>query len=136
MDQPAQGGWTVVSVPRIVVLTILNRFGISALDHLTVLAMAVPKNDLQRPRTYSHALLASSNLQQDWQGALARIRQPTRILIGANDELFVASAYPEAIGKANPKIPVTILPDQGHMTMMFDQKALTAEADAAVEMLK
>ncbi len=136
MDQPAQGGWTVVSVPRIVVLSILNRFGISALDHLTVLAMAVPKNDLQRPRTYSHALLASSNLQQDWQGALARITQPTRILIGANDELFVASAYPSAIGKANPKIPVTILPGQGHMTMMFDQKAITAETDAAVEMLK
>ena len=136
MDRPSQGGWTVVSVPRIVVLTILNRFGISALDHLNVMAMAVPENDNQRPRTYSHALLASANLQQDWQARLAAIRQPTRILIGANDELFTASAYPAEIGKVNPKIPVTILPDQGHMTMMFDEKALTVETETAVEMLK
>ena len=136
MDRPSQGGWTVVSVPRIVVLTILNRFGISALDHLKVLAMAVPENDNQRPRTYSHALLASANLQQDWQARLAAIRQPTRILIGANDELFTASAYPSEIGKANAKIAVTIMPDQGHMTMMFDDKALAVETDTAVDILK
>ncbi|ESQ93433.1 alpha/beta hydrolase [Asticcacaulis benevestitus] len=136
MDRPSQGGWTVVSVPRIVVLTILNRFGMSALDHLTVLAMAVLENDNQRPRTYSHALLASANLQQDWQARLAAIRQPTRILIGANDELFTASAYPVEIGKANPKIAVTILPDQGHMTLMFDEKALAMATDTAVDMLR
>ncbi|ESQ85809.1 hypothetical protein AEAC466_01135 [Asticcacaulis sp. AC466] len=136
MDRPGEGGWTVVSVPRIVVLSILNGFGISALDHLNVLAMAVPPNAQHRPRFYTHALLSSSNLQRQWKAQLAAIHAPTRVLIGANDELFHAEAYPPAFKAVNPAIPVTVLPGQGHMTLMFDTKALAAETDAAVEMLK
>lgn len=136
MDRPSEGGWTIVSVPRIVVLTILDRFGITAFDHLNVLAMAVPVNDNQRPRFYSHALLASANLPRDWKPAVASIHQPARILIGADDELFFANAYPSEIGAVNPAIKVTVVPGLGHMSMMFDDRALTLEADTGVEMLK
>ncbi|MBW8735077.1 MAG: alpha/beta fold hydrolase, partial [Asticcacaulis sp.] len=137
MDRPQEGGWTSVSVPRIVVLSILNNFGISALDHITVLAMAVPDSDRNlRPRTYSHALLASADLPRKWQPAVAAIRAPTRVLIGADDELFHAEAYPAEIGRANPAIPVTVLKGVGHMGMVYQPEALAAEADAAVGLLK
>ena len=137
MDRPSQGGWTNVSIPRIVVLTILNRWGISVFDHLNVLGMAVPvSHDKTRPRFYTHALLASANLPRDWKPALAAIHQPTQVLIGADDELFHAEAYPVAIEGANPAIKVTVLPGLGHMAMTYDERALIAEADKAVEMLK
>ena len=136
MDRPAEGGWTVVSIPRIVVLTILDRFGISAFDHLNVLAMAVPQNDNQRPRFYTQALLASANLPHDWKPSVAAIHRPTRVLIGADDELFHAEAYPAELGAVNPAIKVTVLPGLGHMHMMFDPRALAVEADTAVEMLR
>jgi alpha-beta hydrolase superfamily lysophospholipase len=81
MDRPSEGGWTNVSIPRIVVLSILNRWGISAFDHLNVLGMAVPEtSDKTRPRFYTHALLASANLPRDWKPALAAIHQPTQVL--------------------------------------------------------
>jgi pimeloyl-ACP methyl ester carboxylesterase len=137
MDRPSEGGWTSVSIPRIVVLTILNRLGISALDHLDVLGMAVPaSNDKTRPRFYTHALLASANLPRDWKPALAAIHSPTQVLIGADDELFQAEAYPAGIGGANSAIKVTLLPALGHMAMTYDERALQAEADAAMAMLK
>jgi len=137
MDRPNEGGWTQVSVPRIVVLSILDSFGISALDHMTVLAMAVPDGDRNlRPRTYSHALLASANLPRKWQPAIAAIHAPTRVLIGADDELFHAEAYPGELSKANRAIPVTVLKGIGHMGMVYQPEALKAEADTAVEMLK
>ena len=137
MDRPDEGGWTSVSVPRIVVLTILDNVGISALDHMTVLAMAVPDSDRNmRPKTYSHALLASANLPRKWQPAVAAIHKPMRVLIGADDELFHAEAYPAELGKANPAIPVTVLKGVGHMGMVYQPEALAAEADAAAGLLK
>lgn len=136
MDRPNQGGWTSVSVPRIVVLSILNRFGISAFDHMTVLAMAVPETDNNlRPRSYSHALLASANLPRPWQPTIAAITAPTRVLIGANDELFRAEAYPAELGKVNAHIPVTLLPGVGHMGMVYQPEALEVVGNTAGEML-
>lgn len=136
MDRPNQGGWTSVSVPRIVVLSILNSFGISAFDHMTVLAMAVPETDNNlRPRTYSHALLASANLPRKWEPAIAAIKAPTRVLIGVDDELFRAEAYPAELGRVNPAIPVTLLPGIGHMGMVYEPKALEAVAANADAML-
>jgi pimeloyl-ACP methyl ester carboxylesterase len=137
MDRPDEGGWTSVSVPRIVVLSILDNMGISAFDHMKVLAMAVPDSDRNmRPRTYSHALLASANLPRPWQPSVAAIKKPMRVLIGADDELFHAEAYPVELGKANPMIPVTLLKGVGHMGMVYQPEALAAEADAAVALLR
>jgi alpha-beta hydrolase superfamily lysophospholipase len=137
MDRPDEGGWTSVSVPRIVVLSILDNMGISAFDHMTVLAMAVPDSDRNmRPKTYSHALLASANLPRHWQPSVAAIHKPMRILIGADDELFHAEAYPAELGEANPAIPVTLLKGVGHMGMVYQPEALAAEADAAVALLR
>lgn len=134
MDRPNQGGWTTVSVPRIVTLSILNQMGISAFDHLTVLAMAVPK-DLQagRPAGYSHALLASSSLPRPWQKTVAAIKAPTRVIIGAKDELFVAEAYPDALKAVNPALPVRLVAGVDHMGMMLNpvaHEAISAEAEA------
>ncbi len=134
MDRPNQGGWTTVSVPRIVTLSILNQMGISAFDHLTVLAMAVPK-DLHagRPASYSHALLASSSLPRPWEKTVAAIKAPTRVIIGAQDELFVAEAYPTALKAVNPALPVRLVDGVDHMGMMLNpaaHDAIGTEAEA------
>lgn len=136
MDRPNQGGWTSVSIPRIVVLSILNGFGISAFDHMTVLAMAVPETDNNmRPRSYSHALLASANLPRKWEPAIAAIKCPTRVLIGTDDELFRAETYPGELGRVNAAIPVTLLPGIGHMGIVYDPKALEVVGNTAAEIL-
>lgn len=137
MDRPNQGGWTSVSVPRIVALSILNQFGVSAFDHMTVLAMAVPADDKnRRPQTYSHALLASANLPREWKPSIAAIRKPTEVLIGANDELFYAAAYPAELRRANSRINVTILPEISHMGIVYQPAALKAVSAKILDMLE
>lgn len=137
MDRPNQGGWTSVSVPRIVVLSILNGFGISALDHMTVLEMAVPDGAKdRRPSSYSHALLASANLPRDWEPAIGAIAKPTAVLIGEDDELFFAKAYPAELGRANPGIRVQILPNVGHMAIIYQDDALAAVTAKVRDMLR
>lgn len=136
LSRPEQGRWTSVSVPRIVVLSILNGFGIDALDDLKVLAMAVPPDaEKGRPRAYSHALLASLNLPRDWHRAIARIRRPTSVLIGRQDELFVAPAYPAALGAANRGIGVGIVEGARHMSFLVDGAAIAAATAEARRLL-
>ena len=44
--RPDAGGWVSVGVPRVIALTLLNRIGITAFNHLPVLAFAI--NDAPR----------------------------------------------------------------------------------------
>lgn len=137
MDRPQEGGWTNVSVPRIVILSILNRFGVSVLDHLNVIAFAVPENAPgHRPRFYSFALLQSLSLPRDWKGALVRIHKPVQVMIGAQDELFYADKYRHEIESTNRAIKVTIIADVGHMDMTYDRRALKSEVDTAKSMMR
>lgn len=136
MDRPDEGGWTTVSIPRFVILSILNGFGITQFNHLKVLGMAVEKNNQDRPRSYSYALTQSANLPREWKPAVAAIKAPTEILIGADDELFFADQYPKEIGAVNPSIPVTLIPKTGHMDIMFSDAALKVVADHAEARLK
>ncbi len=136
MDRPHEGGWTSVSLPRIVIASILDTWRLPVFDHVRVIAFAVPENAPgHRPRFYTQALLMSLSLPRDWKAALKRIHAPAQVMIGANDELFYADRYATTITAINPEIAVTTVPGVGHMDMVYDPRALTAEADTAEAMM-
>eukprot|EP01037_Dinobryon_pediforme_P022636 gene22636-23852_t len=133
--RPNSGDWVDVSVPRIVALTILNRFGISAFDGLPVIAYAVPDQALGRQTAfYSHRLLDNYAFPRDWRAALPRMHGPMHILIGADDELFVASTYPQTIANWAPQVSVEIVPGMDHMGMVLQPAALDRIVAAAEAM--
>ena len=130
------GGWANAAVPRITVLSLLNGAGISAFDGLDVIAYAVPPNaEGKRARIYTHRLLANMSLPRDWQPALGRIAKPSAVLVGENDQLFVASAYADEIRAANPKIGVEVLAGVDHMGMVIQPAATEAIVRAAQRLL-
>lgn len=134
-SRPGTGGWTDVAVPRILALSLLNRVGISAFDGLDVVAYAVPANaEGKRARIYTHRLLANMSLPRDWQPALGRIDKPTVVLVGANDQLFVAAAYADEIRAANPKISVDVLAGIDHMGIVLAPAAIEAAVRAAAQL--
>ena len=135
-SRPDEGGWTDVSVPRIVAISIANGFGVTAFNGLPVMAMAVPQNaGADRARVYSYRLLTSLNLPRDWAPALGAIRKPTIVLIGEADELFYADAYKDEIGRVNHAIDVQTLRGVGHMAMLWDPAALDRGREAAQRLL-
>lgn len=118
-------GWANAAVARIMALQTLNFWGINAYDHLPVVAFAAPERPrVPRTRTISWRLLDSASLPIDWRAAVATIRVPTRVLIGADDEFFVARNYPAALRSANPAIGTEILDGLDHIGLTTREAAL------------
>jgi len=83
-----------------------------------------------RTPVYSFRLAASLQLGRDWRGVLARIAAPTEIVVGANDQLFNADQFKPMLQTVNPRIGVTIVPNETHLGMIADPPAIAAIAAA------
>jgi len=130
-NKPNSGGWAGVAVPRIVALSLLDGFGLPWFQGLPAVHFATAaKADNNRTPVYSFRLMASLQLGRDWRAALARIKAPTGIMVGADDELFNAAAFKPLMQAVNPRIGVTVVPNEGHLAMIADPVATTAIAAA------
>jgi non-heme chloroperoxidase len=123
-NRPNVGGWTSIAVPRIVALSILAQAGLPWFQDLPVVHFATQaKADDNRTPVYSFRLLASLNIGRNWREALAHTQPPTRIVVGADDELFLADRFAPLLKEINQRIGVTILPGHGHLGMIGDLSA-------------
>jgi pimeloyl-ACP methyl ester carboxylesterase len=115
--RPNTGGWAAPYVPRIVALSLLSAAGMHALEGLPVVAFAIAPEELSANRTqfYSFRLWANFAPHRDWQRDIENIRRPAMVLVGANDELFVADAFAPAFRAFRRDIPVEVLSNLDHM---------------------
>lgn len=134
--RPDAGGWVSVGIPRVVALTLLNRVGITAFNHLPVIDFAVsdaPRAELTP--SYSYALVTNFQPNADYKADIQGIRKPTAVLVGADDEVFIADKFAQVFADAGrPDIPVTLVPGAGHITLTLNPAARAA-AVAAIEKL-
>lgn len=130
-NKPDSGGWAGVAVPRIVALSLLDGIGLPWFQNLPAVHFATEaKASNTRTPVYSFRLAASLQLGRDWRGTLSRISAPTEIVVGANDELFNADQFKPLLQAVNPRIGVTIVPDETHLGMIADPAGTTAVAAA------
>jgi pimeloyl-ACP methyl ester carboxylesterase len=130
-NRPNAGGWAGVAVPRVIALTLLSSVGVPWFENLPAIHFATDaKASNSRTPVYSFRLAASLQLGRDWRGALARISAPTEIVIGANDELFVADRFKPMMQEVNPRIGVTAVPDETHLGMIAGPPPTAAIAAA------
>lgn len=112
--------WATPGVPRLIGLSILNGFGIHALDHLTVVKLATRPEDAEAVASgYSQRLMTSVQ-PEDWQADLAALPTTPVIFVGAEDELHHAPAYAEAA----PGADIRIIPSLDHMGLTLDEAAI------------
>lgn len=111
-------------VPRIIALMIVNQLGIHTFDHMQTLAFG----DFNRPEltsNYSFRLMrgfATTDYAADVRGA----RTPLAVVIGTNDEFFVADKYAPTFDAIKPGTPVTIMPGLTHIGLITDPGAVPA----------
>lgn len=132
-SRSSSGGarWTSVDTPRIVVLTILHRFGVECCEQLPVLAFALPPEARRYVTTrYSFRLLSSFGPKDMRYRDLSGIEAPVEIIAGANDELMVAERYAD-VAKTGARAHATIIPGVDHMGAARDPAALAAIVAAA-----
>lgn len=130
-NKPNAGGWAGVAVARIMALTLLASVGLPWFQDLPAVHFATDaKPSNTRTPVYSYRLATSLQLGREWRAALARITAPTAIVVGANDELFNADQFKPMLQTINPRIGVTIVPDETHLGMIADPAATAAIAVA------
>ena len=114
------GGWAHVLLRRVIGLSMLNAFGIHALDHLTVIQFAMPEAVRKGPRGQEATLGYSWRLNQsyaprgDYLADVAAL--PEFLLIaGAADESFVATGYEPLMSEVADNGRYHVLDDVNHL---------------------
>ena len=130
--RPNSGGWTTVGLPRIIGLIILNRLGITTFNDLPVIAFALDA-EAQRSLTpqYSFSLAQNFRPRHDYRVNIMAARQPMEVLVGQSDEVFYADRFAAVFGEAGRDVPVTIVPETGHMDLVLKPAAIQATVSAS-----
>lgn len=132
--RPGTGGWAAPYIPRIVALTILNRFGIHWFDGLPALAFAVRANDDGTfVANYSFRLMQNFAAMADFRENIRRVTRPMTVLVGSADQLFFADQFAPLFQSIRTDIPITVIPELGHTEMSVRPEALAAIAAALAD---
>jgi non-heme chloroperoxidase len=122
--------WAKPDMPRIIALALLDRVGVHAFDHLTVLAFAIdPKRSDILTGHYSW-LLTRAFATNDYAGDFRDASSPIAVLVGEKDELFDAAKFAPTIDAVRTDIPVIVIPGLTHVEMTTDSRAVPAIAAA------
>jgi alpha-beta hydrolase superfamily lysophospholipase len=136
-SRPGNGGWVSVGVPRIIALSVLNGFGIHALDDLVVYRFAL-NDEAKKILTpeYSFALATDFRPLRDYQANLRAMHQPCQVVAGADDEVFYADRFADVFHQAGKDVPVELVPGVDHIQLTLSPVALAAEIHAVENMQK
>jgi non-heme chloroperoxidase len=134
--RPDSGGWVSVGLPRIVAISVLNMAGVHWFNDLPVTRFALNEQAkaFVTPE-YTFALAINFRPQADYVRNIKAIELPGHVLAGAKDEAFVAERFAEVFRGARSAIPVTLVPDVGHVQLTLQANAIAA-AIKAVETMR
>jgi len=123
--RPSAGGWTNISVPRIVTIAWLDRLGIPWFDGLPVISYAVsPDRSQSVTASYSYRLMMNFGTGRQYESYLKNIHRPAAVLVGGADEQVVADRFAPLMQHLGVDIPVTVVPDMKHRDMIDAPEAL------------
>jgi alpha-beta hydrolase superfamily lysophospholipase len=118
--------WARPYVPRIIALSILDRLGIRAFEHLPVLAFAIPPdNPSGLTGAYSFRLWRAFGTR-DYIADLRTAPRPIAVIVGEKDQLFPAGLFAPTLHAIRPDVPVTVIPDLDHIELTTDPRAVPA----------
>ena len=116
--------WARPSVPRIIALSILERFGIHAFESLSSLAFAIPPgNPVGQTGVYSFRLMQAFGTR-DYAADLRNAPRPVDVIVGARDQLFRADLFAPTVHAVRRDVAVTVVPDLDHIGIALDPRAV------------
>lgn len=129
--RPGSGDWARIMVRRIIGLSILNTVRITALNHLQVIQFRFPEDVLNgalgdtATTAYSFRLNQSYAPHRDYLEDIAAM--PSFLLVvGAQDEAFIADQYQPLMSKVSDKGRYLIVPDVSHLAIVDAPETLVA----------
>jgi alpha-beta hydrolase superfamily lysophospholipase len=118
--------WAKPFIPRIIALALLDRVGLHAFDHLTVLVFAVAPAHADLLTTHYSFALMRAFATADYAADLRAAQCPIAVLVGEKDELFDAGKFAPTIAAIRHDVPVTVIPGLNHIEIATDGRAVPA----------
>jgi non-heme chloroperoxidase len=123
--RPNAGGWTNISLPRIITIASLDRLGIHWFDGFPVISYAVsPEDSRGMTASYSYRLSMNFGAGRAYETYLRNSRRPAAVLVGDADEQVVADQFAPLLQRLAVNIPVTLVPNMKHADMIAAPAAL------------
>ncbi len=126
-NRPNGGGWASVGIPRIIALTVLNKFGITRWNDLPVTQFALNEEAKKLLTSgYSYALATNFGTHLDYASDIQRAPAALKLVAGVDDELMFSDQYAALFASAGKTIPVTLVPGANHIGATLNAPALAA----------
>jgi alpha-beta hydrolase superfamily lysophospholipase len=116
----AAAAYSQLHVPRLIGLIMLNRVGITALNHLDTLYLNLTG---AATRTYSFGAMVNSS-PQDHAAALTAVAAPMLVVVGSRDEAFVADRFPATVSQYSDG-EVHVIDGANHNSILESAAAMT-----------
>ena len=129
--RPASGGWAHVLLRRVIGLSILNGFGVTALNHLTAIQLNMNAEVTDGPygnlatTAYSYRLNTGFAPRADYLKDITALPEFT-LVVGSEDEAFYAEKYEEVMSTVTDKGTYEIVDGVDHLGIIDADE--TAEA--------
>jgi len=134
--RPGTGGWVSLALPRIIVLSMLNRVGVDWFNGRPIVAFATSPKAQNLTGVYSYRLAIDFGATRDYLAALGRSKKPAALLVGGGDELFYPDRFVPLFAPARPDLPITIVPGIGHIGMTVAPEGIAAVRKAFLDLLR
>lgn len=125
------GGWAYVLTRRIIGLSILNTFKITALNYLPIIQFNFPKQALEgsyghtATSAYSYRLNTSFAPRSNYMKDIAAL-PPFSLISGREDEAFFATEYEPLMTQATGKGRYLLVEDTQHLGVVYAAETLAA----------
>jgi len=116
----AAAAYSQLHVPRLIGLIMLEQVGVKGLGHLDTLFF-----NLTDDVTHTYSFRATANAApQDYVAALTAVNAPMLVVVGSNDEAFVADEFPSAI-TSHSDGEVHIIDGENHNSIVESAAAMS-----------
>jgi alpha-beta hydrolase superfamily lysophospholipase len=116
----AAAAYSQLHVPRLIGLIMLNQVGIKSFHHLDTLFF-----NLTDEVTHTYTFRATANSSpQDYAAALTAVNAPMLVVVGSNDEAFVADQFPTAVAEHSDG-EAHIIDGENHNSILESAAAMT-----------
>lgn len=128
--RPGSGGWARANVGRIILIEILESFGIDAFSSAEVVRFQVDDSVRDGYETDAY----SSRLQRaieprEWQADLQAAQAPILLVAGKEDRNMIAEEYESAMGFHGGQHAVHLLDGVGHLDIIHDEETIDLVTD-------
>jgi pimeloyl-ACP methyl ester carboxylesterase len=118
--RPRSGGWAHPRLGRIILLSLLNRVGVTHLDGIPVLEFALPDSHRSGSETLSYSYrLMTGFAPRNYRADLGAMRRPARVWVGSEDEALFAERFESLFAELAPDARVSVVPGVGHLELVF-----------------